>query len=82
MSLNTFNPEPGMRENKFTLAPNERWDIESFRSLLNINCEFSVMRKDKNVVLEFKNQSHACREMKGKHTGNIHVTNLRVSFFF
>ncbi|CAG5107742.1 Oidioi.mRNA.OKI2018_I69.chr1.g3468.t1.cds [Oikopleura dioica] len=63
MSLNTFNPEPGMRENKFTLAPNER-----------------VMRKDKNVVLEFKNQSHACREMKGKHTGNIHVTNLRVFF--
>ncbi|CBY32805.1 unnamed protein product [Oikopleura dioica] len=39
-----------------------------------------VMRKDKNVVLEFKNQSHSCREMKGKHSGNIYVTNLRVFF--
>ena len=35
MSLNTFNPDPDMRENKMVLAPNEWYVIQIFLILIN-----------------------------------------------
>jgi len=39
-----------------------------------------ILRRDKSISLSFKNQSHACHEMKGSKKGKIFLTNWRILF--
>lgn len=80
MSINAFNPEPNMRENKFTVSPGERWVI---RKIFGYQSSFflsRILRCDKSISFSFKNQTHACKDMKGTKKGRIFCTNWRVSF--